>query len=102
VHTVGVEWLQVFTIVAALLGVVGVQTTWVIHALERFEARVDARFAQVGDRLGRMDDRFDRMDDRFDRIDDRFDRIDDRFARLEKDVIRDHGERISRLEARLE
>ena len=94
-HTVGVEWLQVLTIVAALLGIVGVQTTWVIHALERietrldgFEARVDARFAQV--------------DSRFAQIDDRFDRIDDRFARLEQDVIRDHGQRISRLEARLE
>jgi archaellum component FlaC len=86
-----VEWLQVFTIVAALLGVVGVQTTWVIHALERLDGRLD-----------RIDDRFDRVDDRFDRIDDRFDRIDDRFARLEKDVIRDHGERISRLEARIE
>jgi len=103
------EWLQVFTIIAALLGVVGVQTTWVIHALERFEARVDARFAQVDGRfsqidarLDRMDDRFDRMDDRFDRMDDRFDRMDDRFDRLEQDVIRDHGQRISRLEARLE
>lgn len=94
-HTVGVEWLQVFTIVAALLGVVGVQTTWVVHALERFEVRVDARFAQI-------DGRLDRMDDRFDRIDDRFDRIDDRFDRLEQDVIRDHGQRISRLEARIE
>ena len=29
-------------------------------------------------------------------------RMDDRFARLEQDVIRDHGERISRLEARPE
>ena len=90
-HTVGVEWLQVFTIVAALLGVVGVQTTWIIHAL-----------GLMDDRFDRMDDRFDRMDDRFDRMDDRFDRIDARFERLEHDVIRDHGERISRLEARFE
>jgi hypothetical protein len=42
------------------------------------------------------------MEDRFSRIDERFDRIDGRFARLEQDVIRDHGQRISRLEARLE
>lgn len=108
-HTVGMEWLQVFTIVAALLGIVGVQTTWVIHVLERLEARVDvrfdavdARFAQVDARFDRMDDRFDRMDERFDRMDERFDRMDDRFDRLERDVIRDHAERISRLEARLE
>lgn len=96
------EWLQVFTIVAALLGIVGAQTTWVIHALQRievrldgFEARVDARFAQVDRRFGQMDLRFARMDDRFDRMD-------DRFARLEEDVIRDHTQRISRLEARLD
>ena len=82
------EWLQVFTIVAALLGVVGLQTTWVIHGLERFEARVDARF--------------DAVDARFAQMDGRLDRIDDRFTRLEQDVIRDHGQRISRLEARLE
>lgn len=55
-HTVRMEWLQVFAIGAALLGVIGMQTMWVIHALER----------------------------------------------LERDVIRDPGERISRLEARLD
>jgi len=82
------EWLQVFTIVAALLGVVGLQTTWVIHALERLEARVDLRFDAVDARFAHVDARFDRMDERFDR--------------LERDVIRDHGQRISRLEARLE
>jgi hypothetical protein len=89
------EWLQVFTIVAALLGVVGVQTTWVINALQRietrldgFEARVDARFAQV--------------DARFAQVDRRFEQMDLRFARLEEDVIRDHTQRISRLEARLD
>jgi len=42
------------------------------------------------------------VDARFAQMDDRFDRIDQRFARLEHDVIRDHGQRISRLEARLE
>lgn len=96
------EWLQVLTIIAALLGVVGLQTTWVIHALERFEARVDVRFAQVDGRFAEMSARLDRMDDRFDRMDDRFDRMDDRFARLEEDVIRDHTQRISRLEARFD
>ena len=75
------EWLQVFTIVAALVGIVGVQTTWILHALQRIEARLDRFEARMDDRLAR---------------------IDDRFTRLEQDVIRDHGERISRLEARLE
>jgi len=37
VHTVRTEWLQVFTIVAALLGVVGLQSTWV----SRLEARLE-------------------------------------------------------------
>ena len=103
------EWLQAFTIVAALLGIVGAQTTWVIHALQRievrldgFEARVDARFAQVDRRFEQVDWRFEQMDLRFARMDDRFDRMDDRFARLEVDVIRDHTQRISRLEARLD
>jgi hypothetical protein len=110
VHTArAMEWLQVFTIVAALLGIVGAQTTWVIHALQRIEvrldsfaARVDARFAQVDRRFEQVDRRFEQMDLRFARMDDRFDRMDDRFARLEEDVIRDHTKRISRLEARLD
>jgi tetrahydromethanopterin S-methyltransferase subunit G len=99
---VGVEWLQVLTIVAALLGVVGVQTTWVIHALQRIETRLDGFEARVDSRFAQVDSRFAQMEDRFSRIDERFDRIDGRFARLEQDVIRDHGQRISRLEARLE
>jgi tetrahydromethanopterin S-methyltransferase subunit G len=97
-----VEWLQVLTIVAALLGVVGVQTTWVIHALQRIETRLDGFEARVDSRFAQVDSRFAQMEDRFSRIDERFDRIDGRFARLEQDVIRDHGQRISRLEARLE
>jgi tetrahydromethanopterin S-methyltransferase subunit G len=99
---VGVEWLQVLTIVAALLGVVGVQTTWVIHALQRIETRLDGFEARVESRFAQVDSRFAQMEGRFSRIDERFDRIDGRFARLEQDVIRDHGQRISRLEARLE
>jgi tetrahydromethanopterin S-methyltransferase subunit G len=95
-------WLQVLTIVAALLGVVGVQTTWVIHALQRIETRLDGFEARVDSRFAQVDSRFAQMEDRFSRIDERFDRIDGRFARLEQDVIRDHGQRISRLEARLE
>ncbi len=36
-HAVRTEWLQVFTIDPALLGVVGLQSTWVI----RLEARLE-------------------------------------------------------------
>jgi flagellar capping protein FliD len=96
------EWLQVFTIVAALLGIVGAQTTWVIHALQRIEVRLDSFEARVDARFEQVDRRFEQMDLRFARMDDRFDRMDDRFARLEEDVIRDHTKRISRLEARLD
>jgi uncharacterized protein YdcH (DUF465 family) len=96
------EWLQVFTIVAALLGIVGAQTTWVIHALQRIEVRLDGFEARVDARFAPVDRRFEQMDLRFARLDDRFDRMDDRFARLEEDVIRDHTQRISRLEARLD
>jgi flagellar capping protein FliD len=96
------EWLQVFTIVAALLGIVGAQTTWVLHALQRIEVRPDGFAARVDARSAQVDRRFEQMDLRFARMDDRFDRMDDRFARLEEDVIRDHTQRISRLEARLD
>lgn len=96
------EWLQVFTIVAALLGIVGAQTTWVIHALQRIEARLDGFEARVDAQFAQVDRRFEQMDLRFARMDDRFDRMDDRFARLEEDVIRDHTQRISRLEARFD
>jgi len=97
-----VEWLQVFTIVVALLGVVGAQTTWVSHALQRIEARLDGFETRVDARFAQVDRQFEQMDLRFARMDERFDRMGDRFARLEEDVIRDHTQRISRLEARLD
>lgn len=46
--------------------------------------------------LGRA---FDAIDRRFEAIDRRFDRVDDRLDRIENRVLRDHGERISRLGA---
>ena len=76
-HTVLVEWLQVFTIVAALLGIVGLQTTWVIHALERLEARVDMRFDAVDARFAQVDARFAQVDARFEQLESKLDaRID--------------------------
>ena len=95
------EWLQVFTIVATLLGVVGVQTTWVINALQRIETRLDGFEARVDARFAQVDRRFEQVDARFAQVDRRFEQMDLRFARLEEDVIRDHTQRISRLEARL-
>jgi hypothetical protein len=83
VEPVDMNSLEILTAVAAvLLPTMSMQTFWVVRALNR------------------IDDRLDRMDDRFDRMDDRFDRMDDRFDHLDRTIVRDHGERISRLEAR--
>jgi hypothetical protein len=70
------NYVEILTAVAAvLLPTMSMQTFWVVRVLNRIE-----------DRLDRMDVRFDRMDDRFDHFD--------------RTIVRDHGERISRLEAR--
>ena len=74
VHDVPVEWAQVATIVSALAAFIGLQTLWISHALDRVYAR------------------FDGLDARLDRIDLRLDRIDGV-------ALRDHAERIARLEA---
>ena len=49
---------------------------------DRIDARLDQKFAEIDARFDRVDARFDRIDDRFDRVDARFDRIDDRFNEL--------------------
>ena len=78
-----VEWAQAATIVSALAAFTGLQAVWISHALDRVYAR------------------FDGIDARLDRIDARLDRMDARLDRVEGVVLRDHGERIARLETRL-
>jgi hypothetical protein len=71
---VRVEWAQAATIVSALAALTGLQALWISHALERVYAR-------------------------FDGIDARLDRIEVRLERIEGVVLRDHAERIARLES---
>jgi hypothetical protein len=75
------EWAQAATIISALAVLTGLQAFWITHALDRVYAR------------------FDGVDARFDRVDARLDRIDARLDRIEGVVLRDHAERIARLEA---
>jgi hypothetical protein len=73
-HHVIVEWAQVATFVSVLAAFMGVQAVWINHALDR----IYARFAGIDSRLDRMDVRLER---------------------IEGVVLRDHAERIARLEA---
>ena len=68
------DWAQAVTIVSALAVFTSLQAVWISHALDRVYAR-------------------------FDGIDARLDRIDARLDRIEGVVLRDHAERIARLEA---
>lgn len=75
-HDVVVEWAQAATIVSALAAFTALQAFWISRALDRVYAR-------------------------FDGVDSRLDRIDSRLDRIEGVVLRDHAERIARLEAAL-
>jgi len=90
------EWLQVLTIVASFLGVVGAQTAWMVNALERVSTRIDRLEDRIDARFAAIEARFDGLESR---LDARFAAVETRLGRIEHDVIRDHGERISRLEA---
>jgi hypothetical protein len=69
-----VEWAQAATIVSALAAFADLQALWISNALDRVYARLDG-------------------------IDARLDRIDTRLDRIESVVLRDHAERLARLEA---
>lgn len=49
---------------------------------DRIDARLDQKFTEIDARFNRVDAQFDRIDARFDRIDARFDRVDARFDEL--------------------
>lgn len=76
------DWAQTWTVIGAVSGVIALQSFWINRALERIEIRFEA------------------IDRRFEAIDRRFDRIDQRLDSIEQSVVRDHGERIARLEQR--
>jgi tetrahydromethanopterin S-methyltransferase subunit G len=55
-------------------------------------------FKAVDKRFDEVDKRFDEVDKRFDEVDKRFDEVDKRFDRIENILLRDHLNRIERLE----
>jgi hypothetical protein len=79
------EWAQVATIIGALATMVGLQTFWVGRALDSLRSEMYRGFDAVNGRLDRVEARLDRVEARLDGI--------------EGTVLRDHAERIARLEA---
>lgn len=77
------EWIQVWTMIGAMAGIVGLQSFWIGRSLDEIRLRID------------------RVDQRIDRVELRLDRIELRLDRIETSVLRDHGERIARLEQRV-
>jgi hypothetical protein len=80
-----VTWAIIATgaaVIGAMAGLLTLQAVW------------------IGRLFDTMNSRFDLIDQRLNRMDQRFDRIDQRLDRIEATVLRDHGERIARLEAR--
>ena len=61
-------------------------------------AGVDKRFDAVDKRFDAVDKRFDAVDKRFDAVDKRLDGVDVRLDRIENLLLRDHLNRIERLE----
>lgn len=53
------------------------------HELERFEARLDYRFAQIDSRFAEVDRRFAEIEGRFGEVEGRFGQIDRRFGEME-------------------
>jgi hypothetical protein len=80
------EWTQAWSVIGALTGVIALQSFWLNRVLAMFKEGVDRRFQQV--------------DHRFERVESRLDRIESRLDRIELGVVREHGERIARLEER--
>jgi hypothetical protein len=74
-----VSWTQTFTLGALLIAVVGAQAFWIGRALDGLRAEMYRGFDAINTRLDRLEARLDR---------------------LEAVVLRDHGERIARLEER--
>ena len=70
------EWIQIWTMIGAMAGIVGLQSFWLGRSLDEIRLRID-------------------------RVDLRLDRIEVRLDRIETSVLRDHGERIARPEERV-
>jgi len=69
--------------------------------LDRIEARLDQKFAEIDARFDRIDQKFAEIDARFDRIDQKFAEIDARFNRVDAQFDRIDA-RFDRIDARFD
>jgi hypothetical protein len=86
-----VSYLEILTAVAAIVvPMISIQTLWIARGFSSLErelgGRIDGVGRNLGGRIGRVEERLDRVEERLDHID--------------RTVIRDHTERITRLESR--
>lgn len=80
VHTTGINWTSLATIVGMLSSIIGGFTAWIIKRGERNRELVYKRIEKVAETLG---SRLDRMDEHLDRQDGHVGRLGQRVARLE-------------------
>jgi hypothetical protein len=86
---------QTWAIIGALAVIFGAQTAWILYAFAQVNKRID----EVKGDLGKLDDKIDtglaRLDDK---IDTGLAGVDTRLDELKTEIVRDHGERIAKLE----
>ncbi len=88
--------------VLAVLISLMIQLQAVKHLREEMISRINGlnqRMDGIDQRLDRMDQRFDRIDQRLDRMDQRLDGMNLRLDHIQESFIKDHTERLVRLEA---
>jgi hypothetical protein len=86
-----VSYLEILTAVAAIVvPMISIQTFWIARGSSSFERELGGRI-----------DGFERsLGGRIDRVQGRLDRVKERLDHIDRTVIRDHTERITRLESR--
>jgi hypothetical protein len=77
---VSVSYVEILTAVAAIVvPMISIQTFWIARGFSSLERRIDGVEMNLGRRLDRVEERLDHID---------------------RTIIRDHSERITRLETR--
>lgn len=75
------DWGTFLGVAAVVVGVVGLQSVWIVRALDGLTAGLE------------------RLERRFDHLEARFDHLEGRFDDVIAGGLREHGERLTRLEA---
>ena len=84
-------YLEILTAVAAIVvPMISIQTFWIARGFSSLERELGGSIDGVERSLGQ----------RIDRVEGRLDRVEGRLDHIDRTVIRDHTERIERLESR--